>query len=61
MTVVKMRGSSHSKDLRLYDVTERGVEMGETLHDYHGIVTGVALHRQVTEVTSATPRDAATS
>jgi circadian clock protein KaiC len=42
MTVVKMRGSQHSKDLRLYDVTEGGLVLGDTLYDYRGIITGVA-------------------
>jgi circadian clock protein KaiC len=47
MTVIKMRGSAHSKDLRLYDVTERGLEIGNTLYNYHGIVTGVAQRHDV--------------
>jgi circadian clock protein KaiC len=42
MTVIKMRGSEHSKDLRLYDVTKDGLVVGGTLHDYRGIITGVA-------------------
>jgi circadian clock protein KaiC len=42
MSVVKMRGSDHSKDLRLYEVTPTGVEIGSTLYDYRGIITGVA-------------------
>lgn len=40
MTVIKMRGSDHSKDLRLYDVTADGLVVGDTLYDYRGIVTG---------------------
>jgi circadian clock protein KaiC len=42
MTVLKMRGSAHSKDLRLYDVTADGVVVGDTMYEYRGIVTGVA-------------------
>jgi circadian clock protein KaiC len=49
MTVIKMRGSKHSKDLRLYDVTETGLEVGDSLHDYRGIITGVAQRYQRTE------------
>ena len=45
MTVVKMRGSAHSQELRLYDVTEHGLEVGEALSDYVGIISGVARHR----------------
>jgi circadian clock protein KaiC len=42
MTVVKMRGSNHSRDLRLYEVTEQGLELGEKIQGYEGIITGVA-------------------
>jgi circadian clock protein KaiC len=49
MTVIKMRGSEHSKDLRLYDVTKGGLVVGDTLYDYRGIVTGVAQRHQVLE------------
>jgi circadian clock protein KaiC len=50
MTVIKMRGSAHSKDLRLYDVTERGLEIGNTLYEYRGIITGVAQRHDVVEL-----------
>jgi circadian clock protein KaiC len=43
MTVIKMRGSNHSKELRLYEVGKDGIEIGRALHDYSGIVNGVAL------------------
>ena len=49
LTVIKMRGSDHSKELRLYDVTEDGLVIGKTLHDYRGIITGVAQRYQLTE------------
>jgi circadian clock protein KaiC len=49
MTVVKMRGSNHSKELRLYDVTKAGLVIGETLHEYRGIINGVAQRHQSTE------------
>ncbi len=49
MTVIKMRGSAHSKDLRLYDVTANGVVLGNTLYDYRGVITGVAQRHQVGE------------
>ena len=41
LSVIKMRGSDHSRDLRAYQVTSRGLEIGETLHEYRGIITGV--------------------
>jgi circadian clock protein KaiC len=45
LTVVKMRRSLHSTALRRYEVTEHGLELGETLEDYTGIITGVARRR----------------
>ena len=48
-TVMKMRGSEHSKALRLYDVTKAGVVIGDTLHDYRGIISGIAQRYQRTE------------
>lgn len=41
MAVVKMRSSGHSKDLRAYAITPRGIVVGETLGEYRGIITGV--------------------
>jgi circadian clock protein KaiC len=46
LTVVKMRGSQHSKDLRTYEITERGLVVGKILRDYHGILTGGAQLQQ---------------
>jgi circadian clock protein KaiC len=40
MTVVKLRGSDHSKDLRLYEVHSRGLTVGDTVPLYdHGLLT----------------------
>ena len=41
MTVVKMRRGDHLKDMRLYDVGETGVVVGESLSAYRGLITGV--------------------
>ena len=41
MAVIKMRGSEHSHEFRRYEVTPRGVVVGDTLKDYDGIITGV--------------------
>ncbi len=56
MTVIKMRGSAHSKDLRLYDVTASGLVVGDTLYDYRGIITGVAERQLSTEETGSGER-----
>ena len=45
ITVVKMRGSDHSKDLRAYEITSRGLVVGEALKGYRGIITGVPEER----------------
>jgi circadian clock protein KaiC len=45
ISVIKMRGSDHSRALRAYDVTGRGLVMRETLHQYRGILTGVPERR----------------
>ncbi|TAK61884.1 ATPase domain-containing protein [Methylobacter sp.] len=39
-SVVKVRGSQHSKDIRLFDVTDQGIIIGETLSEYSGIMSG---------------------
>ncbi|MDD4963502.1 MAG: ATPase domain-containing protein [Gallionella sp.] len=39
-SVVKVRGSEHSKDIRLFDITNDGIIVGETLSDYAGIMSG---------------------
>ena len=41
LAVVKMRGSKHTTDFRLYQLTDKGASMGEPLEGYHGITTGV--------------------
>jgi len=41
MTVVKMRRSAHSKDIRSYEITSHGLTVGETLKGYQGLITGI--------------------
>lgn len=41
LVVVKMRGSGHSRDFRAYELTATGVQLGESLRDYDGIITGM--------------------
>jgi circadian clock protein KaiC len=45
ISVVKMRGSEHSRELRTYDITRRGIVVGEMLAGYRGIITGVPVPR----------------
>lgn len=41
MNVTKVRGSSHSKGLREYKITDDGIVVGKSLSGYEGIMTGV--------------------
>lgn len=40
ISVVKVRGSNHSKEIRLFDITDDGILLGESLSAYEGILTG---------------------
>jgi circadian clock protein KaiC len=40
MSVVKVRGSAHSKDIRFFDITRDSITIGETLSQYQGILSG---------------------
>nr|WP_315213430.1 ATPase domain-containing protein [uncultured Duganella sp.] len=40
MSVVKVRASAHSKDIRFFDITADGVVIGDPLTHYVGILTG---------------------
>ena len=40
ISVIKVRGSAHSKDIRLFDISEEGIMIGETLSGMTGIMTG---------------------
>lgn len=40
MGVVKVRGSAHSKELRTFEITEKGIVVGEALGNYDGLLTG---------------------
>ena len=40
LSVVKVRSSQHSKDIRLFDINDEGILLGETLSEYAGIMSG---------------------
>ena len=40
LSIVKVRGSEHSKDIRLFDITDKGIVIGETMTEYNGIMSG---------------------
>jgi circadian clock protein KaiC len=41
LVVVKMRGSSHSREFRTYEITATGVQLRESLREYDSIITGM--------------------
>lgn len=41
LVVVKMRGGDHSKEIREYDISSRGIVIGKRLAGYRGLTTGV--------------------
>jgi circadian clock protein KaiC len=40
LSVVKVRSSEHSKDIRLFSISDEGIIIGETLSGYDGIMSG---------------------
>ena len=40
MSVVKVRGSAHSEDLRTFRITKDGIAVGKAIGDYEGLLTG---------------------
>jgi circadian clock protein KaiC len=40
LSVVKVRGSAHSKDIRLFDINDDGIVIGDFLSEYAGIMSG---------------------
>ena len=40
MAVVKVRGSPHSNELRLFEITDAGIIIGEPVRDHEGLLSG---------------------
>jgi circadian clock protein KaiC len=40
MAVVKVRGSAHSNELRLFEITDAGIVIGDVVRDYEGLLSG---------------------
>ncbi|NML63532.1 AAA family ATPase [Massilia sp. RP-1-19] len=49
ISVVKVRGSAHSKDVRFFDIGGDALEIGERLTGYSGILSGQPLRRKRVE------------
>ena len=41
MMVIKMRGGTHSKDIREYEITSEGIVVGSRLREYARLITGI--------------------
>ena len=41
MMIIKMRGGAHSKDIREYEITSKGVIIGERLTGYDPLISGI--------------------
>ena len=44
VAIVKMRGGRHSHEMRLFEIGRAGIQIGETLADYRGVITGVPVY-----------------
>ncbi len=44
LMVVKMRGGAHSADIRQYEISAEGVEIGKRLTGYDHLITGIPTH-----------------
>ncbi len=41
LSVMKKRTGGHEKSIREFDITSSGVRIGEPLHDFQGVLTGI--------------------
>ena len=49
ITVLKMRGSSHHKDIREYTIDGSGLHVGASFRNVTGIMSGAPVHRLAVE------------
>lgn len=50
MSVVKVRGSAHSKAIRLFDIADTGIVIGPALSEYEGILSGCPTRKRQSDV-----------
>jgi circadian clock protein KaiC len=55
MAVVKVRGSAHSNELRLFHVDDDGIQIGEMLPGHEGLLGGRPARRPPSDSTPAGP------
>lgn len=56
MSVVKVRGSAHSKEIRTFEITKTGIAMGGPLPHYDGLLTGHPVETSRAARATAEPR-----
>lgn len=56
MSVVKVRGSAHSKEIRTFEITKTGIAVGQPLSHYDGLLTGHPGETQRVVRATAEPR-----
>ncbi len=58
LMVLKMRGGAHSRDIREYEITSKGIVVGERLMGYGHLVTGIPrrLERSAPSESTSRPR-----
>ena len=44
ISVMKKRGSAHERTIREFKIERGGIRVGETLHDFRGVLTGVPIY-----------------
>ncbi|HEA50718.1 MAG TPA: AAA family ATPase [Marinobacter antarcticus] len=49
MSVVKVRGSSHSAEIRRYDITDKGIVIGDPVSGFEGILGGQPTRTKMTK------------
>jgi circadian clock protein KaiC len=52
MVVIKMRGGNHAKDIREYEITDKGVViLGKRLTNYQGLISGIPVYSDLSKST----------
>ncbi|CAB3716748.1 Circadian clock protein kinase KaiC [Paraburkholderia phenoliruptrix] len=54
VTAVKSRANAHERSIRQFRLTETGVEVGEALRDFEGVLSGLPAYRGSTALLGAT-------
>jgi circadian clock protein KaiC len=61
MVVIKMRGGNHAKDIREYEITDKGVViLGKRLTNYQGLISGIPVHSDRPDTTEEPSLDTGT-